>query len=155
MGGVLWGIGGFVVMEPITYAVHRWIMHGPGLVLHRSHHARSVGRFEANDAFPVVFGSIVGLLMVLGFNVEGWGRLVSIGVGVTMYGVAYAVVHDIYAHGRLPVFRGRGPDSGRPVAGLQTLAEAHRLHHRFGGEPYGMLAPVIPAMLKAKAAQRV
>lgn len=154
MRGVLWVLAGFVVMEPVTYAVHRWVMHGPGLVLHRSHHAPMVRRVEANDAFPVIFAAIVGSLMGVGFNVDGWSRLVWVGVGVTLYGAAYAFVHDVYIHGRLRVFRRRGPTSDRPMPGLQTLAAAHRLHHRFGGEPYGMLLPVIPSALRARAAAR-
>jgi len=27
---------------------------------------------------------------------------------------------------------------------LDVLAEAHAVHHRTGGEPYGMLAPFVP-----------
>ena len=41
----------FVLMEPATYAVHRWLMHGPGRGLHRSHHRLAAGRLEANDLF--------------------------------------------------------------------------------------------------------
>ena len=36
--------------------------------------------------------------------------------------------------------------------GWVRLAEAHRLHHRYGGEPYGMLFPVVPVSLRARAA---
>ena len=35
---------------------------------------------------------------------------------------------------------------------LERLKEAHALHHRFGGEPYGMLCPVIPRQLRERAA---
>jgi beta-carotene 3-hydroxylase len=150
MNGVLWIVGAFVVMEPVTYAAHRWLMHGPGMVLHRSHHRVSGGgRLEANDWFPVMFATVVCAGLALGFNVAGFGTLVPVGIGVTLYGAAYALVHDVYVHGRLPLFARR---HGAPVAGLEQLAEAHRLHHRFGGEPYGMLLPVVPAALKARAA---
>ena len=60
-----------------------------------------------------------------------------VGTGVTLYGVAYSVVHDGAIHGRWPAARRL---SGRYV---QWLADCHRLHHRFGGEPYGMLAPFV------------
>lgn len=153
LGNLLWVLGGFAVMEPVTYAVHRWVMHGPGMVLHRSHHRPSDRTLEANDAFPVVFAAIVGTLMALGFNVDGAFGLVWLGIGVTLYGAAYAFVHDVYIHGRLPLFRSRTGEP-RAVGGLEHLAECHRLHHRFGGEPYGMLLPVIPAALRARAAAR-
>jgi beta-carotene 3-hydroxylase len=67
-------------------------------------------------------------------------------VGVTAYGAVYALVHDVYVHGRLPVFR------GRRVPVLDRLAAAHRIHHLFNGEPYGMLLPVVPRQLRARAA---
>jgi hypothetical protein len=40
----------------------------------------------------------------------------------------------------------------RDGRGWARLAAAHRLHHRYGGEPYGMLFPVVPASLRAQAA---
>ena len=30
-------------MEGVAYAVHRWVMHGPGWVLHESHHRPRTG----------------------------------------------------------------------------------------------------------------
>jgi beta-carotene 3-hydroxylase len=137
----------FVLMEPLTYGAHRWLMHGPGRRLHRSHHRESSGGWEANDLFPLGFAAVVVLGLAVGFNVDGFAGLVPVGVGITTYGAAYALVHDVYTHGRL---RGFGR---RRVAGLDHLAEAHRLHHRFGGEPYGMLVPIVPASLRARAAR--
>ena len=135
----------FVVMEPATYLVHRYVMHGPGLVWHRSHHARTASRFERNDLYPVVFASVTIAAMALGVAVSSLATLLPIGVGVTAYGLAYLFVHDGYIHRRLPVLRRRlGP--------LEHLAEAHALHHRFGSEPYGMLFPVVPARLRERAA---
>jgi beta-carotene 3-hydroxylase len=143
-------LAAFVVMEPATYLTHRYVMHGLGRRLHRSHHrrwpARAAGEpfFEANDAFPAMFASVVMLAMAVGFNVDGLTVLLPITIGVTLYGVAYALVHDGYIHGRLPV-RFRHPQ-------LDRLADAHELHHRFGGEPYGMLVPIVPASVRARAA---
>jgi beta-carotene 3-hydroxylase len=148
MGTLLVLILAFVAMEPVTYAVHRWVMHGPGRAIHVSHHRSRSGRFEANDLYPVAFAAVVGVGLVVGFHVDGWGALVPIGVGVTCYGAVYAAVHDGCIHGRLAVLAGR---RGRAVV---RLAEAHRLHHRFGGEPYGMLFPMVPASLRARAARR-
>lgn len=135
---VLVAAAAFVAMEPITAATHRWVMHGVGWALHRSHHRAAATRFEANDAFPVVFAAIVCLGFAAGYNVDGWSLLVPVGVGVTCYGVVYALVHDVYIHRRLRWF------GGRRVPALERLAAAHRVHHRTGRAPYGMLAPIVP-----------
>jgi beta-carotene 3-hydroxylase len=150
VSAVLVVLAAFIAMEPLTYLAHRYVMHGLGRRLHRSHHRRWAGRapgesfFEANDAFPAVFAGSAMVAFALGFNVDVLGLLVPITVGVTLYGVAYALVHDGYIHGRLPA------PSRRPT--LDRLAAAHELHHRFGGEPYGMLVPIVPASVRARAA---
>ncbi len=145
--GVLLALSAFVLMEPVTAATHRWVMHGIGSRLHRSHHQRpgSPG-WEANDWFPVMFASIVMVAMWFGFNRDGFAALVPVTVGVTLYGAAYALVHDVYIHGRLSWLRGRRIDV------FDRLAAAHRIHHLYGGAPYGMLLPVVPAELRARAA---
>lgn len=128
----------FVVMEPVTYAAHRWVMHGLAARLHRSHHvnaARAVAtRLEANDLFPVVFAAVVLGLFALGFNVAGFSLLVPACVGITIYGAAYFFVHDVYVHRRIAL-------TDATPRWLEYLAEEHRRHHRTGAEPYGMLAP--------------
>ena len=147
MRSLLLAATAFVVMEPVTAATHRWVMHGVGERVHRSHHRRRrVPGWEANDAFPVVFAAIVCTGLWVGFNQPGWSDLVPVGVGVTLYGAAYALVHDAYIHGRLPLFRGGN------VGVLERLADAHRIHHRYGGAPYGMLLPVVPRELRDRAA---
>jgi beta-carotene 3-hydroxylase len=54
-------------------------------------------------------------------------------------------VHDVYIHDRLPLFR------GRTVPVLERLAAAHRIHHLYNGEPYGMLLPIVPRELRERA----
>jgi beta-carotene 3-hydroxylase len=138
---------GFIAMEPVTYATHRWLMHGPGAGLHRSHHVPRPGsRWQANDLFPAAFSLLVMGAMAVGFNVAGWSWLVPLTIGVTLYGVAYALVHDVYAHRRAPLLR-------RRRVSLDRLATAHALHHRSGGEPYGMLLPFVPRRLRLPGGQ--
>lgn len=135
----------FVAMEPVAYLGHRFVMHGAGWVLHRSHHRlRRAGRWlEANDAFPAAFAALTVGAMAVGTSRHRLRVLLSVGAGVTAYGAAYFGVHDVAAHGRLG-----GP---APRGLLAELARRHWLHHRFGGEPYGMLAPILPGDLKARA----
>ncbi len=135
----------FAAMEPVTAAVHRWVMHGLAARLHRSHHRPRGSGWEANDWFPVAFAAIVLAGLWAGFNLDGFAALVPVGIGVTLYGAAYGVVHDVYIHGRLRWF------GGRRFAVLDRLAAAHRIHHLYGGAPYGMLVPVVPAELRARS----
>ena len=142
MGAIAIVIVSFVLMEPLTALTHRYVMHGVGRALHRSHHRRvrpgeSPVRWEANDAYPVMFATVVMAGFATGFNVAGFGVLVPVGIGITAYGAAYALVHDVYIHGRLPLFR------TRRVATFDRLADAHLVHHRYDGAPYGMLVPVM------------
>lgn len=136
---VLVAAGAFVAMEPVTAATHRWVMHGLGERLHRSHHRPGRHRWEANDAFPVMFAAVVCVGLWIGFNRPGWSGLVPVGAGITLYGLAYALVHDAYIHRRITLF------GGHRFRLLDRLATAHRVHHRHGGAPYGMLLPRLPA----------
>jgi beta-carotene 3-hydroxylase len=139
-------IVGFVAMEPLTAATHRWVMHGIGEWFHRSHHRPGrKPRWERNDWFPVAFAAIVMFGLWLGFNTS-LTALIPLAVGVTLYGIAYALVHDGYIHRRIDPF------GDRPIPALERLADAHRIHHLYNAAPYGMLLPVVPAELRARAA---
>jgi beta-carotene 3-hydroxylase len=139
-------LAAFLGMEGVTYAAHRWLMHGPGMAWHRSHHAPPAGRFERNDLFPLCF-AVLGVVAFAAAAISpALVALRWIGLGMTLYGVAYLFVHEIVIHGRLPV--------ALPAwSYLRWLRESHRIHHLFGGEPYGMLLPVVPRPLRARAAR--
>jgi beta-carotene 3-hydroxylase len=137
-------VAAFAAMEPATAATHRFVMHGVGLALHRSHHRRTHTGLELNDTYPVMFAAVVCGGLWIGFHAPVLTDLVPIGIGVTAYGAAYALVHDVYIHGRLRWF-------GPRVALLDRLAGAHELHHRFGAAPYGMLVPIVPPAIRARA----
>ena len=149
---VLTAVVAFLLMEPLTAVVHRHVMHGLGRRFHRSHHRRwprrsaDDGFLEANDVFPALFAAMTMVALAAGFNVRGLSVLVPVCIGATLYGAAYAFVHDVYIHQRLALHRRSGP--------LDRLADAHALHHRFGGAPYGMLWPVVPAGVRARARTR-
>jgi len=114
-----------VVMEVIAWAVHRFIMHGWGWAWHRSHHEPGPGWFEKNDLYAVVFAVIaVGLIIV---GSAGLGPAYWIGMGATLYGALYALVHDGLVHRRWPLRY--VPRRGY----LKRLYQAHRLHHAVQG----------------------
>jgi beta-carotene 3-hydroxylase len=142
---LLIAVATFVVMEPVTYAMHRWVMHGPGMGWHASHHRGDDDRIEANDRFPVLFAAAGLLTFAAGASVGSLAVLVPVSMGAAGYGLAYLFVHDVYIHRRFGLYRGE-------VALLERLKAAHRIHHLWGGEPYGMLVPIVPAALRRRAA---
>jgi beta-carotene 3-hydroxylase len=127
----------FVVTEAFAALAHRAVMHGRGWGWHSSHHQPRRGRVERNDLDPVVFAAITIAALAIGVNVDGLAWLVPIGVGVTAYGAAYLLVHDVMVHERA----GAHPRLQR--AGHYWL-HAHHVHHRTGGAPYGFLLPIVP-----------
>ena len=130
-------IGAFVSMECIAWLAHRYIMHGVGWFLHKDHHQKeSQGFFERNDFFFLIFALPGILCLALGLK-DGYHYLFWIGLGITLYGCTYFVVHDIFIHQRFRVFR--NTDSFY----LRAIQRAHKMHHkhreRHHGESFGML----------------
>lgn len=122
-------------MELVARYSHEYIMHGWGWGWHRSHHVEEGSTFERNDLFAVVFALPSILLIHLGVAYEHW--VCWVGVGMTIYGFLYFVVHDGLVHNRWP-FR-IVPKSGY----LKRLVQAHRIHHAIrtkeGCVSYGFL----------------
>jgi beta-carotene 3-hydroxylase len=142
---LLVALAAFVGMEAVSYLMHRFVMHGPGIGVHADHHAPPAGRFERNDLYPASFSVVAVALFAVGTSVPGGWWLVSAGAGMTLYGAAYFYVHEVYVHRRVPLPRPRW-------AALAWLGRRHRIHHLYGGEPYGMLLPLVPRALRARAA---
>ena len=143
MTGVAIVVAALCAMEGVSYLTHRFVMHGFGIGLHRSHHRGGDGGFELNDLYPMMFSSVA----IAAFAVGTFGSvrsLVPVGIGITLYGVSYLFVHEIYIHRRLRLVNG----SYRP---LEWLKASHRIHHLYGGEPFGMLLPLVPKDLRRKA----
>ncbi len=150
---------GLVVMEPITYLSHRYIFHGFGVPLHRSHHSshnRREGQkklihnfapksngWELNDFYPGISALITMSVIALGIFVPSLKYLISFGFGITAYGLLYFLIHDIVVHGRIPFFRIK-----KNI--FSWHYHSHRIHHLFGGEPYGLLFPIVPSALKKR-----
>eukprot|EP00892_Ulva_mutabilis_P006968 jgi/Ulvmu1/4643/UM002_0374.1 len=130
--------GGMVMMEMYARWAHRVLWHEfvPGWAIHKSHHETRVGPFEANDIFAVMNAVPAIALTAYGFFTPSeWGGMCfGLGMGITVFGIAYMFVHDGLVHKRFPV----GPIAEVPQ--LKRIAIAHRMHHsdKYGGLPYGM-----------------
>ena len=116
-GPVLFAIA-FLSMEGVSYATHRWVMHGVGMGWHRSHHAPPAGGFERNDLFPVCF-SLVGFGAFLSAAVTGTGRCTGWPAAISAYGAAYLFVHEVYIHRRVSI-------PAPQFAYFRWLRESHR-----------------------------
>ena len=45
-------LASFAGMELVSYAVHRWVMHGAGMSWHRSHHAPAAEPGTSGTSIP-------------------------------------------------------------------------------------------------------
>jgi beta-carotene 3-hydroxylase len=152
IGGFLLFLGTVALMEGVAYAAHRWLMHGPGWFLHRSHHRPRLGRFEANDLYGVIFAIPSIALIYIGLHFDGSEWALWVGGGIACYGLIYAIFHDVIVHRR--VAHRHVPRS--PY--MKRIVQAHRLHHavetKGGAVSFGFLVAPRPEELKAELARR-
>lgn len=134
----------FVVMEVVAWAMHKYVLHGFLWFLHKSHHTLHKHTFELNDLFFAYYGLLAMLFFIFGtdpIDYRFW-----IGAGITLYGVAYFLIHDVFIHRRIKAF---GKTSN---VYLKALNMAHKVHHKVaakdGSESFGMLW-VAPRYFKA------
>lgn len=99
----------FIIMEFVAWFTHKYIMHGFLWVLHKDHHQKEPGFFEKNDAFFVIFAVPSITLFAFGAEYSSY-LLVSIGLGILMYGIAYFFVHEVFIHKRLKWFKNQIQD---------------------------------------------
>ena len=129
--------GVFLGMEGCTWVIHKYIMHGFLWVLHRDHHDHSTeGPLEKNDYFFIIFAIPAIILMYLGSQ-HSFNYLFYIGLGITLYGMAYFFVHDIFIHQRVNFLK----KTKNPY--LVAIRRAHKQHHKHTvkehGECFGFL----------------
>jgi len=128
-------------MEPITTYTHKILMHKTLWVWHKSHHQQKGTPFELNDLFPVVFSILSVMLFVAGNQRP---IFTSIAIGITIYGVAYFIVHEIIIHSRFGALTSENR--------LFTYWRfSHNVHHQFHSAPYGFIVPITPKKLSEKA----
>ena len=133
---VVIGIAAFVFMEGVAWFAHKYIMHGFLWNLHKDHHQPHEGFFEKNDFFFLIFAIPGWLCIQFGWQAEAWW-VVSMGIGITFYGLAYFFVHEIIIHQRFKLFT---KSNNRYIKAMRW---AHKMHHRHlskeDGESFGML----------------
>jgi beta-carotene 3-hydroxylase len=128
----LLGIAG---MELMSILVHRWLFHGFLWSIHRSHHTSRKGVFEHNDIFTLIFGVIAAALIIFSAPDKLSSAAFAIGLGMTIYGLFYFVLHDLFIHRRFLPFGSRNRI-------LLAVRAAHQRHHqkstKDGVGPFGL-----------------
>jgi beta-carotene 3-hydroxylase len=126
----------FLAMEGITWATHKYVMHGFLWYLHKDHHQPTGHFFEKNDAFFLIFAIPSWLCIMLGLQNQYYG-IAGIGFGIALYGFAYFLVHDVIIHQRFKWF------TRSNNVYVRTIRWAHKMHHKHmgkeRGESFGML----------------
>lgn len=125
-------LASYIAMEFVSYLAHRFVYHGIGWVFHKSHHEPRNAVFEWNDIFPMFFASISIVVMAFGVSDPSRSDILAISIGISLYGIVYFFIHDLYVHRRAKWLKLRIPF-------LLKLKRAHAIHHAYGGEPYGLL----------------
>lgn len=128
----------FLAMEGVAWFTHKYVMHGILWSWHRDHHLpdHKDQVIEKNDGFFLVFAIPAIILFAINYFTGSWWSL-SIALGITLYGLAYFLVHDIFIHQRIRFFR----NSNHPY--FRAIRRAHKMHHKHlgkdNGECFGML----------------
>jgi beta-carotene 3-hydroxylase len=121
----------FVMMEGATWLIHKYVMHGFLWVLHHDHHDHSnEGPLERNDLFFFIFSLPAIALFYYGAK-HNFSYQFFIGLGITLYGMAYFMVHDIFIHQRAKLF------THTHNRYLLALRRAHKQHHKHLGKQEG------------------
>jgi len=111
-----------VFMELFAIFAHKYIMHGPGWFLHKSHHVKNNNKSELNDLYFVIFSLPSIYFIIKGILIENYIFL-SIGIGILFYGIIYILLHDIFVHKRF----GFNINFKNPI--FKKIKVSHRKHH--------------------------
>jgi len=126
-------IGSAIGMEYWARYAHKEIWHKNLWFIHGSHHGegKKFKGLELNDLFGLSHG-IVAMELIFGGLRTNSAMMVGTGIGMTIYGGMYFIVHDGMIHGRIPV------EFLMKFDIMKKIKEAHDKHHESGGLPYGL-----------------
>jgi len=126
-------------MEFVAWFAHKYIMHGFLWSWHEDHHKPHTkdGFFEKNDLFFLVFAIPSAACYITGLATPHlW--LLFVGIGISIYGLIYFLIHDVYIHQRFKWFRQLDSKYSR------AILRAHGAHHakqtKEDCESFGLLA---------------
>ena len=136
-------------MEFMAWFTHKYVMHGVLWSWHEDHHQphhQKDGFFEKNDLFFLVFAIPSALSYIVGLSTPHFW-LLFVGIGISIYGMIYFLMHDVYIHQRFKWFRQLESKYSK------AILRAHGAHHakrtKEEGESFGLLV-VHPKYFKSR-----
>lgn len=127
-------------MEFVAWSAHKYLMHGWLWIWHEDHHKphyEKEGFFEKNDLFFLVFAIPSMICYIVGSLFMDYRWVLFIGIGISIYGLIYFLIHDVYIHQRFKWFRQLDNKYSR------AILRAHGAHHaktqKEDGESFGLL----------------
>ena len=137
---ILITLGAFLMMEFVAWAAHKYVMHGFLWNWHEDHHRphfEKEGFFEKNDLFFIVFAIPSMACYMIGGLFEEYYPVLFIGVGISIYGLIYFLIHDVYIHQRFKWFRQLDSTYSRAI--LRAHGAHHSKHTKEDCESFGLL----------------
>lgn len=132
----IWTMIGFVGMEVFSVFIHKYLFHGPLWFIHKTHHQPKSKGIELNDVFSALFAAVSMWLMFSAPGSSHWKF--GVGLGITLYGLIYFVLHDIFVHRRI------ANKKAFQKGYFSAVQRAHWAHHRTferdGSVSFGLLS---------------
>ena len=136
-------------MEFMAWFTHKYVMHGVLWSWHADHHQphhHKDGFFEKNDLFFLVFAIPSAVSYIVGLSTPHFWLLFAC-IGISIYGMIYFLIHDVYIHQRFKWFRQLESKYSK------AILRAHGAHHakrtKEDGESFGLLV-VHPKYFKSR-----
>lgn len=129
-----------LTMEFVAWFAHKYLMHGWLWVWHEDHHKphyEKEGFFEKNDLFFLVFALPSMASYIIGSLYSDYRWVLFIGIGISIYGLIYFLIHDVYIHQRFKWFRQLDSKYSRAI--LKAHGAHHAKIHKEDGESFGLL----------------
>ncbi|MEM8524601.1 MAG: fatty acid hydroxylase [Bacteroidota bacterium] len=126
-------------MEFVAWFAHKYIMHGWLWNWHEDHHKphfEKEGFFEKNDLFFLVFAVPSATAYIVGSSTPHFW-LFFVGIGISIYGLIYFLIHDVYIHQRFKWFQQLDNKYSRGI--LRAHGAHHSKHTKEDCESFGLL----------------
>lgn len=133
-------LAAYAGMELTAWAAHRYLMHGPLWSWHEDHHKpkyEKTGFWEKNDRFFVVFAIPSMISYILGSLYLDYRWLLYVGIGISLYGLTYFLIHDVYIHQRFKWFKQLDSKYSRAI--LKAHGHHHAITTKEDCESFGLL----------------
>ena len=128
-----------LAMEFVAWFAHKYVMHGFLWSWHEDHHdpIHKTGFFEKNDRFFLVFALPSMTCYILGSLLADYRWLLFVGIGISIYGLIYFLIHDVYIHRRFKWFKQLDGKYSRAI--LRAHGAHHAIQTKEGCESFGLL----------------